>query len=88
MVREHKEVRLNRRTSTNRWEVVRLAEDGSVITDRWPLHEEDSGLLDALLDRSPGRKDIEEALATVPGMEDQRLLEEATDAVMEVLYGH
>lgn len=88
MVREHKEVRLNKRMPTNRWEAVRLAEDSRVITDRWPLHAEDSGLLDALLDRSPGRKDVEEALAAVPGMEDQRLLEEATDAVMEVLYGH
>lgn len=48
MSREHKEVRLNRRTFSNEWEVVRLAKDGKTITDRWPLIDENQTLLNEI----------------------------------------
>lgn len=46
MTREHPEVRLNRRTFTGQWEVVRIGKDGRTITDRWPLHADDAAFLD------------------------------------------
>ena len=48
MAREHPEVRLNRRTFSGAWEVVRVANDGRTIVDRWPLHADDAALLEAM----------------------------------------
>ena len=39
-------VRLNKTPFSGRWEVVRLAEDGRTITNRWQLHPDDAALLE------------------------------------------
>lgn len=49
-MRTHPEVRLNRRTFGGEWEVVRLAKDGRLITDRWPIHPDDAAKLTEAFD--------------------------------------
>lgn len=46
MAREHPEVRLRRGPLSGKWEVVRVAENGQTVTDRWPIHAEDAAHLD------------------------------------------
>ena len=56
MARQHPGVvRLNKTPFSQQWQVVKVADDGVLITDVWTLHADDAASLDRLMEQEAER---------------------------------